>query len=177
MHNAPGVFCDFTANRGRPHIQLALVLFRLAQRGRTSNSLRGRAIGVLASVLYRFYAISVLSLDIPVSTNISQGLVIHHGMGLVVHNLSKIGSGVILRQNTTIGSKAGSAAPVLGNGVDVGANCVVLGDINIGDHAVVGAGAVVTKSFPAKSVLIGNPARSLKTCKPGPDEADERTIE
>jgi acetyltransferase-like isoleucine patch superfamily enzyme len=42
-----------------------------------------------------------------------------------------------------------------------GAGSVVLGAVNIGDDTWIGAGSVVTKSFPAKSVLIGNPAKAI----------------
>lgn len=46
----------------------------------------------------------------------------------------------------------------------IGFNAVVLPGVTLGDHTVVGAGAVVTKSFPeGRVVLAGNPARVIKT--------------
>ena len=48
---------------------------------------------------------------------------------------------------------------VIGNGVWVGANCVILKGVHIGDGAVVAAGAVVTKDVPAHEVWAGVPAR------------------
>ena len=44
----------------------------------------------------------------------------------------------------------------------IGSNVLVLGGVDIGDDCVIGAGAVVTKSFPAGSVIAGNPARLLR---------------
>ena len=51
---------------------------------------------------------------------------------------------------------------VIGNNVWIGDNAVILPNVTLGDGCIVGAGAVVTKSFPAGSVIGGNPARLLK---------------
>ncbi len=50
----------------------------------------------------------------------------------------------------------------IGKDVWIGANSVVLKNIDIGDHAVVGASSVVTKSVPTRSVVAGNPAKKIK---------------
>ncbi|MBP5293723.1 MAG: sugar O-acetyltransferase [Clostridia bacterium] len=56
------------------------------------------------------------------------------------------------------------AEPVtIGDNVWVGANAVILPGVSIGDNCVIGAGTVVTKSIPANSVAVGNPARVIKT--------------
>ena len=44
----------------------------------------------------------------------------------------------------------------------IGGSAVVLPDVTIGRNAVVGAGAVVTRDFPADTVVIGNPARVIR---------------
>lgn len=55
-------------------------------------------------------------------------------------------------------------APItIGNHVWVGSNATVLPGVNIGDWAVVAAGAVVTKDVPAYTVVGGIPAKVLKT--------------
>lgn len=46
----------------------------------------------------------------------------------------------------------------IGNNVRIGSNATIL-PINIGDNAVIGAGAVVTKDVPANSIIKGNPAK------------------
>jgi len=49
----------------------------------------------------------------------------------------------------------------IGNDVRIGSNVTIL-PITVGDHAIIGAGAVVTKDVPAKCVVAGNPARIIK---------------
>jgi len=64
---------------------------------------------------------------------------------------------------TTIASQGVTVAPVsIGDDVWIGGNVVILSGISIGQHAVIGAGSVVTKDVPAYTVVIGNPARAIK---------------
>ncbi len=51
---------------------------------------------------------------------------------------------------------------IIGNAVWIGDSVIVLPGVTIGDGAVVGAGSVVTRSIPAFSVAVGNPARVIK---------------
>jgi acetyltransferase-like isoleucine patch superfamily enzyme len=48
-------------------------------------------------------------------------------------------------------------------GASIGANATVLGGVTIGERAMIGAGAVVTKDVPAGQTWVGNPARPLKS--------------
>lgn len=50
----------------------------------------------------------------------------------------------------------------IGSRVWIGSNATILPGVTIGDHAVIGAGAVVTKDVPANTVAAGNPARCIK---------------
>ena len=49
----------------------------------------------------------------------------------------------------------------VGNDCFIGMNSILLNGITLGDHCIVGAGSVVTKSFPAGSVIAGNPAKRI----------------
>jgi acetyltransferase-like isoleucine patch superfamily enzyme len=55
------------------------------------------------------------------------------------------------------------AAISIGERVWIGANCTIIGGVKIGDQAVIGAGAVVTKDVPARCVAVGVPARVVRT--------------
>ncbi len=145
------------------HVRVALRLLRTAQRLRSSPSRAARAAERPVRVAYRLYALHLVGMDLPVGTTIGEGLVVHHGVGLVVHEGTRIGDGVVLRHNTTVGAKPGGRAPTIGDRVDVGANCVVLGDIALGDGCVVGAGSVVVRDVAAGDVVAGNPAVPLRS--------------
>jgi acetyltransferase-like isoleucine patch superfamily enzyme len=51
---------------------------------------------------------------------------------------------------------------VIGKGVWIGANATILPGVQIGDHSVIGAGAVVTKDVAPYSVAVGVPARVIR---------------
>jgi acetyltransferase-like isoleucine patch superfamily enzyme len=48
-------------------------------------------------------------------------------------------------------------------GASIGSNATILCGITIGEGALVGAGAVVTKNVPPRTVVAGNPAKVIKT--------------
>lgn len=91
----------------------------------------------------------------------------HHG-GMIL-GAREIGDDVHLRQNTTLGladRRDLAAKPVIGNKVEIGTGAVVVGYINIGEGAVIGANAVVTKDVPAYAMVGGVPAKLIKYLRP-----------
>lgn len=51
------------------------------------------------------------------------------------------------------------ACPQIGNGVELGANVIILGDITIGHNVTVGAGSVVLDAVPDNALVVGEKAR------------------
>jgi serine O-acetyltransferase len=104
----------------------------------------------------------VTGISIPPQCEIGEGIYIGHYGSIILAPECRIGHNCSLAQNVTIGV-AGSGdkrgAPVVGNRVFIGAHSVMVGRITIGDDAVVCAGSVVTRSVPARAVVMGNPAR------------------
>ena len=96
---------------------------------------------------------------------IGTGFFIDHGMGVVVGETTEIGDFVTLFQGVTLGGtgkERGKRHPTLGNHVVVGAGAKVLGGIRIGDNVKIGANAVVLRSVPPNSTVVGNPGRIVK---------------
>jgi putative colanic acid biosynthesis acetyltransferase WcaB len=160
------LLCDWSANRGNIKGQLVMVCFRLAAACRRLPSpLWWLTIPYL--IWYELAIMWGLGIELRYKSNIGPGLALFHGQATVVHEGTVIGAGCTLRQSTTIGSKTlsdgtPSACPVIGEGVDIGANAVIIGAVRIGDGAVIGAGAVVVKDVAPRAVVAGNPARTIR---------------
>ena len=107
----------------------------------------------------------IFSCWIPHESNIGKNVRVGYGgLGIVIHNQATIGDGCEIDQGVTIGGNARtSGAPTLGKSVYVGAGAKIIGPISIGDSTIIGANAVVTKSMPANCVVLGVPARIVKT--------------
>lgn len=119
--------------------------------------------GKTLSRLWHFYLRVIYSCDIMPGTVIGEGTCFPHaGLGVVLHPEAVIGKNCKIHQSVTVGGKGGLGVPVIGDGVQIGANALVLGGITVGDNATIGAGAVVTKDVPAGCVVIGNPAHLLE---------------
>jgi serine O-acetyltransferase len=89
------------------------------------------------------------------------GLCIVHWGTIVVHDKAQVGPRCRIHPCTVIGAKY-DLPPTMGSDCYVGPGAKVIGGIILGDRVVVGANAVVTKSFPSGSVLAGVPAKRLE---------------
>lgn len=89
------------------------------------------------------------------------GCFIQHGFATIVYAKS-IGENLWVNQGVTIGFKNATDSPSIGNNVTINAGAKVIGDVHIGDNAIVGANAVVVKDVPANAVVGGVPAKVLK---------------
>lgn len=111
------------------------------------------------------------------NVTVGKNLAINHGVYIQGHDCVKIGDDVVLSPRCIILDSGlrvddvnrGKArkehiktTTTIGNNVWVGAGAIILPGVSLGDNCVVGAGSVVTKSFPASSLIVGNPARVLR---------------
>ena len=100
---------------------------------------------------------------------------IDHGMGVVIGETTIIGKGVTLYQGVTLGGTSLDKVkrhPTLHDGVIVGAGAKLIGPVEIGAGARIGANAVVPKNVEAGKIMVGIPARE----KPPEGAPDNTTL-
>jgi serine O-acetyltransferase len=100
-------------------------------------------------------------IEIHPGATIGRRLFIDHGMGVVIGETAILGDDVTLYQGVTLGGtgkEKGKRHPTLHDGVFVGNNANILGNITIGANSRVGAGSVVLRDVPPNSTVVGVPA-------------------
>jgi serine O-acetyltransferase len=103
-------------------------------------------------------------IEIHPGATIGKGVVIDHGMGVVIGETAILGDYCLIYQGVTLGGtgkETGKRHPTLGNHVVVGAGAKVLGNIQIGDRARIGAGSIVLRDVPAGCTAAGVPGRNI----------------
>jgi acetyltransferase-like isoleucine patch superfamily enzyme len=95
------------------------------------------------------------------------GCSISASAAVTIGDHAKIAPGVFISDNNwhqiDEGAPVRKAPIVIGRNVWIATNAAILPGVTIGDHCVIGAGAVVTEDIPAKSVVAGNPASVVRT--------------
>ncbi len=105
--------------------------------------------------MYRFVC-AFYNVDLPVVTDAGPGLYMFHCYGIVINGDTIIGSNCNISHGVSIGKasrgkRIGTAT--IGNNVYLGPGAKIVGRVHIGDHAVIGANAVVVEDVPEKAVL------------------------
>jgi len=110
-----------------------------------------------------FHLIEILlGISLPKTVVVGGGLRIHHFGNIFIHRNVEIGKSCTLRQGVTLGNRRNDdKAPVLCDGVELGAYAQILGDITLGENCKIGAMSVVLKSVPAEKTACGNPAKII----------------
>ena len=112
-------------------------------------------------------------IEIHPAAKIGKNFFIDHGMGVVIGETSEIEDNVTLYHSVTLGGISPSTNsgeqrgikrhPTLKNNVVVGSGAQVLGPIIVGEFAKIGANAVVTRDVPEHAIMVGVPAKNIKT--------------
>ena len=112
-------------------------------------------------VMYRLITECLFGYEIQAAASIGRRFTIHHGYGVVINKNVVAGDDFTLRHGVTIGNLGANdpSCPVIGNGVELGANVTLLGDVAIGDNVTIGAGSVVVDSVPENTLVVGEKAR------------------
>lgn len=103
--------------------------------------------------------IGLAKADVTINTDLADGIYLSD-RGHMVIGAERIGAGTMIHHRVTIGmSLLDEGKPTIGTNVWIGPDCVISGDIVIGDGATILPGTVLTKSIPPETIVGGNPAR------------------
>jgi serine O-acetyltransferase len=108
-------------------------------------------------------------IEIHPGARIGKRFFIDHGMGVVIGETAEVSDNVTLYHGVTLGGVSlnkGKRHPTLGDNVVVGAGAKILGAIEVGENSRIGANAVVVKTVPPNSVVVGLPGQIVKRSKP-----------
>lgn len=144
----------------------ALMVHRIAYRRLSARRGPLRKIWAVANLLAIKWTEIVTGISIGESARIGRRLNIEHFGCIIIHGHCIIGNDCMIRQGVTIGNRSAddpTGAPMLEDGVVVGAGAKILGRITIGRGAVIGANAVVTKDIPAGAIAVGVPAKVIRS--------------
>ncbi|MGX7394168.1 serine O-acetyltransferase EpsC [Carnobacterium mobile] len=136
----------------------AILLHRIA------HQLYKRKLYLLARIIANFSRF-ITGIEIHPGAVIGRRFMIDHGMGVVIGETAVIGEDVLMFHGVTLGGTGkdkGKRHPTIGNNVLLSAHVQVIGPITIGDHAKIGASAVVLESIPANVTAVGIPAKVVK---------------
>ncbi|SMG02989.1 Serine acetyltransferase [Burkholderia singularis] len=117
------------------------------------------------AVLLQNWGAKIYNVDVHPAARIGKGLFVDHAMGIVIGETAVVEDDVSIWHGVTLGStfsEAGDRHPKVRRGATLAAHALVLGNIEIGENAVIAAGSVVRQSIPANMVAAGIPAKVIK---------------
>ena len=148
--------------------------FHALQVHRAAHRLWGGGRRALAFALQNRVS-EVFAVDIHPAARIGESIFIDHATGVVIGETAVLEDEVSLLQDVTLGGtgkETGDRHPKIGRGVLICAGAKILGNVRVGEGAVVGAGSVVLKSVPPHTTVVGVPSRVVGTphgASPGVD--------
>ena len=146
-----------------PDVILYLKGFLALQAYRVAHCLWNRDRKALASFLQSRVS-ETFDVDIHPAATVGKGVMFDHACGIVVGETSVIEDNVSILQGVTLGGtgkESGDRHPKVRAGVLIGAGAKILGNIEIGSGAKIGAGSVVLKKVAPHTTVAGVPARQI----------------
>jgi serine O-acetyltransferase len=110
--------------------------------------------------------------QIPVSTEIGDGLYLGHFGPIIVNARAKIGQNCNIAPGVTIGQQNRGkriGSPTIRDKVWIGTNAVIVGGIEIGKNVLISPASFVNFDVPENSIVIGNPAKIIPAENPTED--------
>lgn len=107
----------------------------------------------------------LFGVDIHPAARIGKGVMMDHATGIVIGETAVVEDDVLFWHGVTLGGTSASGGdrhPKVRKGALLGANATIIGPIEIGEGARVGAGSVVVKPVPAHTTVTGTPAQPVK---------------
>ena len=131
---------------------------------RVGNTLHKNGIPILPKIINGLIRV-IHNCAIYSETNIGKNSSFGYGgIAVIVHKRAVIGENCRIGSNVTIGGRSKSLdVPRIGNDVYIATGAKILGGITIGNNCVIGANAVVLKDVPDNSMVVGVPAKIIKT--------------
>ena len=139
------------------------VWLRLGSYFKSNNNAVSRILFYVTKVYYKHIEHKT-GIQVPIGTQIGEGLKFFHHGCIIVAQSAVIGKNVSIHQGVTIGRAfAGKYAgvPVIGDSVVIFSGAKIIGNVKVGNGAVIGANAVVTKDVPENAVVAGAPAKII----------------
>ena len=106
----------------------------------------------------------LFDVDIHPAAQFGRGIMLDHATGIVVGETTIVGDNVSMLHGVTLGGSGAASIkrhPTIRSGVLLSSGAKVLGNIEIGENAKVGAGSVVLNSMPANATVVGVPAKQI----------------
>ncbi len=110
----------------------------------------------------------VYGMDIHPNARLGKGIVIDHGIGVVIGETAEIGDNAFIFHNVTLGGTGhagGDRHPKVKNNVFIGAGATILGNITVNDNVNIAAGSIVTKDVQTNTTVAGIPAKVIGVAK------------
>lgn len=137
--------------------------YHCLQSYRVAHALWKQGRKVLASALQSRIS-EAFGVDIHPAATIGEGILLDHAMGVVIGETAIVGNRVSMMHGVTLGGtgkEVGDRHPKVGDGALLGACVTILGNIRIGEGAMLAAGSVVLKDVPPHSMIAGAPAQVI----------------